>query len=111
MLGDYTPPVSEDSCVTILSGMKKQAPAGVSVEYAMGSGFNSSDEEERKKALELAEKSDVIVVAAGRLFFRFGGAVFDGTGRFPKRAAVFLWTVEEGWTVPCVIDPGCPGGA
>lgn len=40
MLGDYTPPMPESSCVTILSGMKNEAPEGVSVEYAMGSGFN-----------------------------------------------------------------------
>lgn len=96
MLGDYTPPVSEDSCVTILSGMKKQAPAGVSVEYAMGSGFNSSDEEERKKALELAEKSDVIVVAAGGSSSRFGGAVFDGNGAVAKESGSLSMDCGEG---------------
>lgn len=96
MLGDYTPPVSEDSCVTILSGMKKQAPAGVSVEYAMGSGFNSSDEEERKKALELAEKSDVIVVAAGGSSSRFGGAVFDGNGAVSKESGSLSMDCGEG---------------
>lgn len=96
MLGDYTPPVSEDSCVTILSGMKKQATAGVSVEYAMGSGFNSSDEEERKKALELAEKSDVIVVAAGGSSSRFGGAVFDGNGAVSKESGSLSMDCGEG---------------
>lgn len=96
MLGDYTPPVSEDSCVTILSGMKKQAPAGVSVEYAMGSGFNSSDEEERKKALELAENSDVIVVAAGGSSSRFGGAVFDGNGAVSKESGSLSMDCGEG---------------
>ena len=96
MLGDYTPPVSEDSCVTILSGMKKQAPAGVSVEYAMGSGFNSSDEEERKKALELAEKSDIIVVAAGGSSSRFGGAVFDGNGAVSKESGSLSMDCGEG---------------
>lgn len=96
MLGDYTPPMPEESCVTILSGMKKQAPAGVSVEYAMGSGFNSSDEEERKKALELAEKSDVIVVAAGGSSSRFGGAVFDGNGAVSKESGSLSMDCGEG---------------
>ena len=96
MLGDYTPPMPEDSCVTILSGMKKQAPAGVSVEYAMGSGFNSSDEEELKKALELAEKSDVIVVAAGGSSSRFGGAVFDGNGAVSKESGSLSMDCGEG---------------
>ena len=96
MLGDYTPPVPEDACVTILSGMKKQAPAGVSVEYAMGSGFNSSDEEERKKALELAENSDVIVVAAGGSSSRFGGAVFDGNGAVSKESGSLSMDCGEG---------------
>ena len=96
MLGDYTPPVPEDACVTILSGMKKQAPAGVSVEYAMGSGFNSSDEEERKKALELAERSDVIVVAAGGSSSRFGGAVFDGNGAVSKESGSLSMDCGEG---------------
>ena len=65
MLGDYTPPMPESSCVTVLSGMKNEAPEGVSVEYAMGSGFNQADGAELEKALKLAKESDVIVVAAG----------------------------------------------
>ena len=37
MLGDYTPPVPESECVTVLQGMKQEAPEGVEVSYAMGS--------------------------------------------------------------------------
>ena len=80
MLGDYTPPMPESSCVTVLSGMKNEAPEGVSVEYAMGSGFNQADGAELEKALKLAKESDVIVVAAGGSSSRFGGAVFDENG-------------------------------
>ena len=36
MLGDYTPPVPESECVTVLQGMKQEAPDGVKVSYAMG---------------------------------------------------------------------------
>ena len=28
MLGDYTPPVPESECVTVLQGMKQEAPDG-----------------------------------------------------------------------------------
>ena len=60
MLGDYTPPVPESECVTVLQGMKQEAPEGVEVSYAMGSEFSEADEDEKAKALALAAKSDVI---------------------------------------------------
>ena len=65
MLGDYTPPVPESECVTVLQGMKQEAPEGVEVSYAMGSEFSEADEDEKAKALALAAKSDVIVAVVG----------------------------------------------
>ena len=50
MLGDYTPPVPENECVTVLQGMKQEAPEGVEVSYAMGSGFSEADADEKAKA-------------------------------------------------------------
>lgn len=96
MLGDYTPPMPESSCVTVLSGMKNEAPEGVSVEYAMGSGFNQADEAELEKALKLAKESDVIVVAAGGSSSRFGGAVFDGNGAVSKESGSLSMDCGEG---------------
>lgn len=96
MLGDYTPPMPERSCVTILSGMKNEAPEGVSVEYAMGSGFNQADGAELEKALKLAKESDVIVVAAGGSSSRFGGAVFDGNGAVSKESGSLSMDCGEG---------------
>ena len=96
MLGDYTPPMPESSCVTILSGMKNEAPEGVSVEYAMGSGFNQADGAELEKALKLAKESDVIVVAAGGSSSRFGGAVFDGNGAVSKESGSLSMDCGEG---------------
>ena len=92
MLGDYT----ESSCVTVLSGMKNEAPEGVSVEYAMGSGFNQADGAELEKALKLAKESDVIVVAAGGSSSRFGGAVFDGNGAVSKESGSLSMDCGEG---------------
>ena len=95
MLGDYTP-MPESSCVTVLSGMKNEAPEGVSVEYAMGSGFNQADGAELEKALKLAKESDVIVVAAGGSSSRFGGAVFDGNGAVSKESGSLSMDCGEG---------------
>ena len=96
MLGDYTPPMPESSCVTVLSGMKNEAPEGVSVEYTMGSGFNQADGAELEKALKLAKESDVIVVAAGGSSSRFGGAVFDGNGAVSKESGSLSMDCGEG---------------
>lgn len=96
MLGDYTPPMPESSCVTVLSGMKNEAPEGVSVEYAMGSGFNQADGAELEKALKIAKESDVIVVAAGGSSSRFGGAVFDGNGAVSKESGSLSMDCGEG---------------
>ena len=84
MLGDYTPPVPESECVTVLQGMKQEAPDGVKVSYAMGSGFSKADEREKAKAMALAEESDVIVAVVGGSSSRFGGAVFDANGAASK---------------------------
>mgnify|MGYP000453025928 CR=1 FL=1 len=85
MLGDYTPPVPESECVTVLQGMKQEAPDGVKVSYAMGSGFSKADEREKsKKRWHLQKKSDVIVAVVGGSSSRFGGAVFDANGAASK---------------------------
>lgn len=84
MLGDYTPPVPENECVTVLQGMKQEAPEGVEVSYAMGSGFSEADADEKAKALALAKESDVIVAVVGGSSSRFGGAVFDANGAASK---------------------------
>ena len=96
MLGDYTPPMPESSCVTVLSGMKNEAPEGVSVEYTMGSGFNQADGAELEKALKLAKESNVIVVAARASSSRFGGAVFDGNGAVSKESGSLSMDCGEG---------------
>ena len=56
MLGDYTPPVPESECVTVLQGMKQEAPEGVEVSYAMGSEFSEADEDEKAKATGTCSK-------------------------------------------------------
>lgn len=98
MLGDYTPPVPESECVTVLQGMKQEAPDGVKVSYAMGSGFSEADEHEKAKAMALAEESDVIVAVVGGSSSRFGGAVFDANGAARRERAAVRWTAAREWT-------------
>lgn len=98
MLGDYTPPVPESECVTVLQGMKQEAPEGVEVSYAMGSEFSEADEDEKAKALALAAKSDVIVAVVGGSSSRFGGAVFDANGAASKGTGSRSMDCGEEWT-------------
>ena len=71
MLGDYTPPVPESECVTVLQGMKQEAPEGVEVSYAMGSEFSEADEDEKAKALALAARERCDRSCCRRFFFPF----------------------------------------
>ncbi|MDD7740797.1 MAG: glycoside hydrolase family 3 N-terminal domain-containing protein [Lachnospiraceae bacterium] len=96
MLGDYTPPVPEEECVTVLQGMKKLAPEGTQVEYAMGSGFAERDEEELARAVALVKRSDVIVAVVGGSSSRFGGAVFDTNGAVKKGSTSRTMDCGEG---------------
>lgn len=80
MLGDYTPPVPEEECVTVLEGLQRLSPSGVEVRYARGCGFFRELLEEKEKALSLVRESDVAVVVIGGSSSRFGGAQFDANG-------------------------------
>lgn len=79
-LGDYTPSVSPECCVTVLEGLRSTAPLGVEIDYCMGAGFRERIPQELEQAIELAERSDVIVAVVGGSSSRFGGAVFDDNG-------------------------------
>ncbi|MCI5647830.1 MAG: glycoside hydrolase family 3 C-terminal domain-containing protein [Fusicatenibacter sp.] len=105
MLGDYTPPVPEEECVTIWQGMKKLAPAGVSVKYAMGSGFTNRDDAELARAVALAKESDVIVAVVGGSSSRFEGAAFDTNGAVLKGSTSRTMDCGEGMDLS---DPHIP---
>lgn len=79
-LGDYTPPVREEDCTTILEGLKKLAPKGMQISYAQGCGFGPADEDELDRAVALVRESDVAVLVLGGSSSRFEGTVFDANG-------------------------------
>ena len=76
MLGDYTPPVSDENSFTLLKGL----------EYLAGDriiktcSYTALTEEKKKEVQELIDWADVVILAIGGSSSRFGGALFDNNG-------------------------------
>lgn len=76
MLGDYTPPVSDENSFTLLKGL----------EYLAGDriiktcSYTALTEEKKKEVQELIDWADVVILAVGGSSSRFGGALFDNNG-------------------------------
>ena len=76
MLGDYTPPVSDENSFTLLKGL----------EYLAGDriiktcSYTALTEEKKKEVQELIDWADVVIMAIGGSSSRFGGALFDNNG-------------------------------
>ncbi|MBS1718817.1 MAG: glycoside hydrolase family 3 C-terminal domain-containing protein [Armatimonadetes bacterium] len=64
LLGDYTPPVDEASVVTISQGVRQCLP-GAEVLVAKGCGVKTGIDEEMERALSVARKADLVVLALG----------------------------------------------
>ena len=54
-----------EEAVTVLQGIKDEVSPGTKVRYAMGTGFDSSDETGFPQAVSIARKSDVAVMVMG----------------------------------------------
>lgn len=78
-LGDYTPPVRENSVTTVYQGIHKQYPEA-EILFAKGSDLTETTEEMLLEAEEKAEKCDVSVVVLGSSSSRFTEAAFDANG-------------------------------
>ena len=76
MLGDYTPPVSDENSFTLLQGL----------EYLAGDriiktcSYTALTEEKKKEVQKLIDWADVVIMAIGGSSSRFGGALFDNNG-------------------------------
>lgn len=83
MLGDYSPSLKEDEGITLLQGMREAVRdryPKATVEYAKGSGILKGNEEELAEAVELAKRSDVVILTIGGSSSRFGEVSFDANG-------------------------------
>ncbi|MFF2449586.1 glycoside hydrolase family 3 N-terminal domain-containing protein [Neobacillus sp. NPDC058068] len=78
-LGDYTPFQQEDKVITVLQGITTLA-GDAEVAYEKGCGIRSGEKEGIKKAVHLADNSDVAIVVLGGSSARNFDAQFDLNG-------------------------------
>ena len=64
MLGDYTAPQADGQVVTILQGVRNKLP-NAQIDYVKGCAIRDMSWEEIDKAVEVARKSEVVIVALG----------------------------------------------
>ena len=80
-LGDYTPPVDEKNCKTVLDGIKDMADKyQIEVTYTEGCSTTEENQDELKKAVEIAQNADIVVLVLGGSSSRFGKVKFDTNG-------------------------------
>ncbi|HYX10300.1 MAG TPA: glycoside hydrolase family 3 N-terminal domain-containing protein [Bacteroidales bacterium] len=98
--GDYSCTKDNNSGVTILEGIKHYANNKIEVNYAQGCGITSLDSSEIASAVEVAEKSDVVVLAIGGTSSTLSGIGWgkDISGDYP--------TCGEGFDRTTLTPPG-----
>ncbi|WP_128660568.1 glycoside hydrolase family 3 protein, partial [Paenibacillus sp. 598K] len=79
-LGDYTSIQAEGTGVTVLQGIREQAPAGAEVRYAQGCSVRSDDRSRFEEAVREAAAADVAVLVLGGSSARRFDEVFDSNG-------------------------------
>jgi beta-glucosidase len=98
LCGDYTfsvhVPCKGDPVfiVSILNGIRRRAPPDVSVNYARGCDLLNPSREGFKEALDVANKSDVIIAVMGE---RSGFSDFDISGEGKDRTSLNLPKIQE----------------
>ena len=76
MLGDYTPPVSDENSFTLLKGLEYLAGERI----IKTCSYTALTEEKKKEVQKLIDWADVVIMAIGGSSSRFGGALFDNNG-------------------------------
>jgi len=72
-LGDYSAPQRPGDVVTVLDGIRRVAePEGIVIGYARGCGIRSLDRSGFAAAVELAKKSDAVVLVLGGCSTKYG---------------------------------------
>ncbi|EGB92389.1 MAG: glycoside hydrolase family 3 N-terminal domain-containing protein [Clostridium sp.] len=79
-LGDYTQWKEEGEVVTVLQGLRKQAPSGVTIEFATGCGIRDVSKDGFPSAISLAEDADAVVMVLGGSSTREPGMTFEDNG-------------------------------
>ena len=106
-LGDYTPPQRADQVVTLLAGLRAQAPPGLEILHRAGCGVRSLDASGMDEAVEAARESEVAILCLGGASTREFGAVFDATGAIVPGKFEAEMDCGEGADVSSLRLPGC----
>ena len=98
--------------VTVLEGMRAQAPAGVEIDYAKGASYAFEDEGSTQgfdEALALARRSDVVVAVMGERWDMTGEAASRTSLELPgNQQALLEQLVATGKPVVLVVMSGRP---
>ena len=76
-----------EDVVTLLQGIKSRAPEHMRVRYAQGSDLESLDKKQLRKAVKLAKKSDLVILALGE--------DADKTGESASRTNLKLYPAQQ----------------
>lgn len=79
MLGDYTAPQQPDAVYTLLEGVRQVAPKA-KIDYVKGCGIRDTSWQEIDRAVEAAQKADVVIIALGGSSARDFETTFQKTG-------------------------------
>lgn len=79
MLGDYTAPQQPEAVITLLEGVRQVAPKA-KIDYVKGCGIRDTSWQEINRAVEAAQKADVVIIALGGSSARDFETTFQNTG-------------------------------
>ena len=99
--GDYSPPKNNNTGVTILEGIKNLTKGKVKINYAKGCAITDLDDSGIKEAVDVAKKSDVVVLVIGGTSKSLSGV---GWGELAKEGA--YPTCGEGFDRTELTPPG-----
>ena len=88
-----------EDVVTLLDGIKAKVSSNTRVRYAEGSGLESVDKKQLRKAVKLAKKSDVVILAVGE--------DADKTGESASRTNIELYPAQQE-LVKAIHETGTP---
>lgn len=105
MLGDYTPPVSDENSFTLLKGLEYLAGERI----IKTCSYTALTEEKKKEVQKLIDWADVVIMAIGGSSSRFGGALFDnngaavvqGTQKDVSKDSDLVRKNKEAWDMDC----------
>jgi beta-glucosidase len=108
-LGSWRARGQAEDVVTILAGLRENAPAGVQVEYSAGAAPGNEDRSGIADAVELAARSDHVLLVIGEPYSLSGEARSRSDLRLPQsQRALARAVLETGTPVTVLLVTGRP---